>query len=130
MTASLTHVLLIALGGGLGSMARAALAARIVPESHPAIAIMVVNVSGSFAIGLAYGLSPGAGLVAVAMPTLFQVFAIGVLGGYTTVSTFAMQALTLWQEGRAWAALANIAGSILGCTAAAAFGILLTRGWG
>lgn len=104
-----------ALGGGAGSMARAALSALLSRRAHPAWGTLVVNLSGALAIGLAFGIWFGlSSLFAMGrMPAWLIFCVVGVLGGYTTVSSLALQSLELWQAGARRAALANAVGSIL-----------------
>ena len=64
-----------------------------------------MNVSGSFAIGLIAALGP--------MPFARQLFMIGVLGGYTTFSSFSLQTLELAHEGRWATAGANVLLSVV-----------------
>ena len=91
----------IALGSALGGVLRywfAGLAAKGIeamlgaPHSMAFAGTMFVNVSGSFAIGL----------IAALGPTDFskQLFMIGLLGGYTTFSSFSLQTLELAHEHR------------------------------
>lgn len=65
---------------------------------------LVVNVTGSFFIGALAALGP--------MPWARQIFMIGVLGGYTTFSSFSLQTLELTREGRWAAAASNVALSV------------------
>ncbi|MBB3330802.1 CrcB protein [Halomonas campaniensis] len=103
-----TGLLLVAIGGALGGMARLAVGdavARGLGSAFP-WGTLVVNLSGALAMG---GLVGALGLP-VDMPGLsWQLLAIGLLGGYTTVSSFSLQTLTLWQQRRPLAALANVA---------------------
>ena len=76
---------------------------------------LVVNVLGSFVIGLF------AGLPAVD-PALRRFVTIGLCGGYTTFSSFSLQTLALARDGAWRPVAANIAASVLLCLAAAALG--------
>ena len=91
----------IALGGALGSVLRYWLAGLTAkwfeamlgaPHSMAFLGTMFVNISGSFAIGLIAALGP--------IPFTRQLFMIGLLGGYTTFSSFSLQTLELAHEGR------------------------------
>lgn len=97
-------VVLVALGGGLGGMGRLfvsrAAASRF--GSRFPWGTLGANLLGAFAIGwLAAALSAGASALA---PLLL----VGVLGGFTTVSSFSLQTLDLLREGRMLAAAANV----------------------
>jgi CrcB protein len=76
--------LLIALGGGLGAVARWGVAS-LIPKAEggfPA-GITVVNVAGSFLLGVVVGFVAGAETLSASEP-----LTIGVLGGFTTFSTW------------------------------------------
>ena len=66
---------------------------------------VVVNITGSFTIGFIAALGP--------VPFARQLFMIGVLGGYTTFSSFSLQTLELTHEGRWLAAGVNVLLSVL-----------------
>lgn len=96
-----TGLLLVAIGGALGGMARLAVGDAVARRLGSAFpwGTLAVNLSGALAMG---GLAGAPGLS-------WQLLAIGLLGGYTTVSSFSLQTLTLWQQRRPLAALANVA---------------------
>lgn len=104
-----------ALGGGAGSMARAALSELMARRAQPAWGTLTVNLSGALAFGLAFGLWFGqSALFSIGqMPDWLVFCTMGVLGGYTTVSTLALQSLELWQAGTRRAALINVVGSTI-----------------
>lgn len=106
----------VALGSGLGGMARYAISgvvARRIGETFP-WGTMAVNVSGCFIIGgLAAVIAPGGMLPEDA--TLRELGVVGLCGGYTTFSSVSLQTLTLAREGEWARALANIAASIALC---------------
>jgi fluoride exporter len=120
---SVLALLWIGLGsaiGGLGRYLISGLVARRVGETFP-WGTLVVNLSGALLIGML------AGAGALALDGARQFLIIGVLGSYTTVSSFSFQTLALAREGETGAALANILLSLAGCLAAAALGYLATR---
>lgn len=115
-------LVLVAIGGGLGSMARvwlAGLVARRYGEGFP-WGTLAVNVTGAAAIGVlaALLLAPdGAGIV---HETVWAGLVLGLLGSYTTVSSFSLQTLALVRTGAPGRALGNVAlslGLCLGATA-------------
>lgn len=115
----------VALGGGLGSAARFLVSgwvARRFGETFP-WGTLLVNVTGCLVIGVvaAWTAPEGRWLMP---PAGRQFFMIGVLGGYTTFSSFSLQTLVLAQEGDWLRAFLNVAGSVLGCLAA------VWLGWG
>lgn len=109
--------LLVILGGALGSIARflcSGLAARRFGERFPT-GTLLVNVAGSFAIGLLDAILRDAGGGPGAHEAGRQLFMVGVCGGFTTFSSLSLQTLALWQNrARGWAALNVLATLILG----------------
>ena len=81
----------------------------------------LVNVSGSFAIGLAVGL----GLSATSDGLLRYAIATGFLGGYTTFSTWMYETWRLWERGGRSIAFLNAAGALAAGVAATASGFAL-----
>ncbi|MCC5960946.1 MAG: CrcB family protein [Rhodobacteraceae bacterium] len=131
MTAYLIFFLALCVGGGLGAVARAAISAWISRRLHLAWGTLVVNMTGSFLLGLALGwvmARTGPAPLSVLMagaPSFLAVFILGVLGGYTTVSTLALQVVTLWQAGQRRAAYANALGSVLSGPVVVAMGVVI-----
>jgi len=113
--------LAVALGGAAGGALRYALSglvARQIGETFP-WGTLFVNVSGCFAIGAMAPLLPEGSLLRAAILT-------GLLGGYTTVSSFSLQTITLIREGQWAAALGNCVLSVVLTFAAAGGGMLLS----
>jgi CrcB protein len=88
-------------------------AARLIGETFP-WGTLIVNVAGSFVIGLFFTLTGSDGRLLVS-PTARQFVMVGLLGGYTTFSSFSLQTLTLLQDGEFLYAGANIAASVALC---------------
>ncbi len=110
------ETLWIALGSALGGAARYAvsgLVARSIGETFP-FGTLAVNVLGSFAIGLVAVLTGPDGPLLVD-PRLRQALTLGVLGGFTTFSSFSLQTLALLQDGEWLLAAANVAVSVVAC---------------
>ncbi len=110
--------LAIALGGGLGAVARHLLNDLVQRRASGApfsYGIFLVNVTGCLAIGLFAGALAGGRIEA--SPTVRSFVVVGLLGGYTTFSSFALDSLVLMQAGQSRAALVNVLGQ-------AALGIL------
>ena len=110
----------IALGGVIGSLGRYAVGVALPhgPDAFP-WATLVVNVSGAFAMGLlvAY-LVDRPGVHRLARPFV----GVGVLGGWTTFSALAMDAVALGAADRAQLALGYVAATFLVGTLAVAAG--------
>lgn len=126
MNLALTTVLLLALLGGVGAAARY-LVDDLISRSRTGrfpLATLVVNVSGSFLIGVL------AATVGSGSPATFAVLATGFCGGYTTFSTATVEAVRLAREGAWRPALLVAAGTLVLCTGAAALGVLLGRSVG
>ncbi|MFW6077199.1 MAG: fluoride efflux transporter CrcB [Hyphomicrobiales bacterium] len=115
------HVLAVAVGGALGGMARfwvSEFVARRLQERFP-WGTLVVNVTGSALIGVAAGLALSPEEPAIG-PSSWALLVIGVLGSYTTVSSFSLQTLVLFHAGYPGRAVGNVAASLSLCLAAAA----------
>jgi fluoride exporter len=82
---------------------------------------LLINVSGSFVLGLVVGLTSHHGLAATAA----VVVGTGFAGGFTTLSTWAWETLALAEAGDLLEATANVAGSLAIGLAAAAAGLAL-----
>ena len=104
------------IGSALGSMARYGMSgavARRIGETFP-WGTLVVNVSGSFVIGLFGALvAPGGALAGEAAAGVFVM--TGLCGGYTTFSSFSLQTLNLMRDGDWLNAGWNVAGSVTLC---------------
>jgi CrcB protein len=101
-----------ALGGGCRYWVSGAVAQKY-GEAFPA-GTLLVNVIGCFLIGLIAALGDPDGRILVG-PTARQFLMVGVLGGFTTFSSFSLQTLALLQAGE-WAyASANVLLSVLLC---------------
>ena len=105
----------VAIGGALGSVLRVLVGMAV---SFP-FGTLVVDVLGSFAIGLVWAL--GADKTSGATSFLM----LGVLGGFTTFSTFSLDALKLFQNGQLMGAGGYIAASVVLSLAACGFGVWL-----
>lgn len=103
--------LLVALGGALGSLLRYLLGAWVQGVSSPGFpwSTFLVNALGSLLIGAVVRLSLEGALSGEARLFL----AVGLLGGFTTFSTFSYETLALVQDGEVLLALAYALGSLL-----------------
>lgn len=107
------RLLLVAAGGAVGTGCRYALSTFIYAHiDRPTFpwANLLVNVSGSFAIGVLAQVFDARLLVS---PTARAMLLTGVLGGYTTFSSFAYETLALMRDGEYASALLNAGGNLV-----------------
>ena len=117
--------LLVAAGGALGALLRYAvsgLALRVLGSSFP-WGTLVVNLSGCLLIGLAWGFAEESGL----SPAVRIFFMTGVLGAYTTFSTFGIETVNLFRDGALGLVLVNVLASNFVGFAAVAAGLFIAR---
>jgi CrcB protein len=107
------RVLLVGLGGFVGSVLRYWLSGwiqELVPRSVFPFGTLAVNVVGCLAIGL---LSQLAEARSAFSPETRALFFIGLLGGFTTFSSFGHETINLWRDKQTTMALANIAAQLV-----------------
>lgn len=113
------NLLWVFLGGGMGSSARFLLSSAVQKASGGAFpwGTLVVNMIGCYCIGSLWSLSGR-----ISIPFSFSVFLFaGILGGFTTMSSFSLEAFSFchdgaWRMAAAYVVLTNILG--LGLAAA------------
>ncbi len=117
----------IMLGGALGSAARFALTNLVDARlgTFP-WGTLTVNVLGSFIIGSFMALTGPDGALMVS-PVMRAFVAIGILGGFTTFSSFSLQTVMLMQDGQWLWAAGNVLLSVLLCLLGTAAGIALAN---
>lgn len=111
------HWIALAVAGGLGTVARAGvttMATRLFGTGFP-WGTVAVNAVGA----LAFGLIVGATRSRVVLPHGIEtILLVGLLGGFTTFSSYAFQAVELWESGRPGLAVASVlASNVLGFAA-------------
>lgn len=111
--------LLMALAGGLGAGSRYSLDAWMRPRVSSRLpwSTLLVNITGSFALGLLLGLGTDS--------TWLTIAGTGFLGGYTTFSTASVETIHLALDGRHTAAAVNALAMLTLSIAAAACGYTL-----
>jgi CrcB protein len=121
----LLNLLMVALGGALGAGGRYLLGGWLQAQLGSGFpwGTFAVNVLGSLAIGLVLGLSSKGGL----SPTASLFLATGVLGGFTTFSTFSYETLQMLSRGTHGILLLNVFGQLFTCVAAAYAGFVASR---
>lgn len=121
-------LVLVMLGGGLGAGLRYGVGLASIRLFGPGLPVgtLLANGMGSFAMGLLVGalaLRPDGGAAARAFA------GIGLLGGFTTFSTFSLDALGLWQRGDAGLALGYVLISLAVGLGGAMVGLRLAQGF-
>lgn len=121
-------VILVAIGGALGSVARYGVNAWTLRTFGPGFpwGTLTVNVVGGLVMGLL------AAVLALRGGTneLRAFLMTGVLGGFTTFSAFSLDAVTLWERGEIGSAGIYVAASVALSIAALAAGLALGRALG
>ncbi len=108
----MTRVLLILIGGGIGAVLRYFLSTLVLQYSGPSFPMgtLVVNLSGSFVIGVMAGLFERT----VVPPDLRAFLQTGIMGGYTTFSSFGLETMQLIRGGEFSLATLNVMASNIG----------------
>lgn len=117
----MTRFFLICLGGAIGTGARyltTIWAAETFGPRFPA-GTLIVNLAGSFLIAL---------IVGVSAPSDFRLMlTAGVMGGFTTYSSFNFDTTELFRRGAWLLGALNLGATVLGCMAAGVAGIVVAR---
>lgn len=105
-------ILLVGAGGFLGAISRYLVDGWIATVTRGGFpwGTLIVNVSGSFALGLLFALSVERGVLS---PALRAPVLIGFIGAYTTFSTLTLETWRLVETGSYLAAVANMGGSVV-----------------
>jgi CrcB protein len=123
----LRTILAVGFGAAIGGIARLLVTQLVVLRAGAAAApwaTVFINVSGSFLIGIVIELA----MSRAALPPIWRYFlATGILGGYTTFSTFSFEALSYWTSGLTITAVLYAGGSVVLGIAGALAGILTAR---
>lgn len=121
--------LMVMLGGCVGVAARFWLSVAIASRWGGAFpsGTVVVNILGCFVIGLFVVLTSAEGLLP-ASAVIRQAVVLGVLGGFTTFSSFSIQTIELMKQGQISLAVVNVLVSVFGCLLATWAGMMV-GGW-
>ncbi|MBI3004109.1 MAG: fluoride efflux transporter CrcB [Ignavibacteriales bacterium] len=117
---------LVFFGGGLGASARYWLSGAVyrwLPADFP-YGNLVVNTVGCFLIGILIASVEERFLM---QPSIRIFLAIGILGGFTTFSSFSYETIALFRDGESFRAFLNIFSTVIGCLGATWFGMQLGR---
>jgi fluoride exporter len=118
--------LLVFIGGGIGAALRHAVNVVLGREFGTAFPFhtLFANVTGSLVMGVLaayFGLRMGS-------PQWLRLFlTTGILGGYTTFSTFSLDSIVLWERGQYGWAAAYVVGSVAASLAGVLLGAMLVR---
>ena len=120
------NLLLVGIGGATGAIARylAGVAyVRAAGPSQPYMATAIVNVLGGLAMGLLIGLLARTG----GSDRVRLLLGVGVLGGFTTFSSFSLEAVMMLERKAYGTFAAYVAGSVVLSILALMLGLLLMR---
>ncbi len=120
----------VAVGGALGSMGRYAVGRAVARFGDGAFpwSTLIVNVSGSLLIGFLAGLAAADGR-AVLSSDARAFLLVGVLGGFTTFSSFSLETLDLVRDGHWMGATLNVLASVGLCLLAVSIGFAAASAW-
>ncbi|WP_275790856.1 fluoride efflux transporter CrcB [Pararhizobium gei] len=122
----MTHLILVAAGGAFGSVCRYLIGLSTLRLFGPSFpwGTLFVNITGSFLIAICAEAIAGK----LGASTEFRLFAMtGILGGYTTFSTFSLDAVSLVERGEVVTALVYVFTSVGVSIAAVFVGLALIR---
>ena len=120
------QIIIAGLGGFIGSACRfwmASLSYRYFGQDFP-YGTLIVNILGCLLIGFLMTFFEQRFLVT---PNLRIFLTIGILGGFTTFSTFSYETLSLLREGSYYIGFSNICLSLIGCLGATWLGTLIGK---
>jgi fluoride exporter len=122
----MNQLLLVCLGGAVGSGARYLVAIWSVARYGPGFpyGTLAVNVIGSFLLAILFQLSRSAAWLS---PNVNLALGTGVMGGFTTYSTFTLDMIRFVEEGQPRAAVVYGAASLTLCLAAGFVGVYVAR---
>jgi len=116
----------VAIAGALGALARYGLGGYIAsrfPSAFP-WETFVINISGSFVIGLLFVLFTEK---LMPHPALRTALMVGFVGAYTTFSTFSLETFRLIEDGALVLAAANVLASVIAGLLAVYIGVVIAR---
>lgn len=114
----------VAAGGALGAVARFLISTWLFLPGRFPWATLAINIAGSLAIGMVWGLGQS-------QPWFEQwgryLVVVGLLGGFTTFSAFSIETAALLESGRHGQALGYVLASVIGCVLMALIGQRITN---
>ena len=124
----MTRLLIVAAGGALGAVARYGVgvwALRLFPTATWPWATLTINVGGGLLMGLLAGWLAFRGGAQSESLRLFA--AVGVLGGFTTFSSFSLEVVAMLERRAYGVAGAYVVGSVILSVLALTAGLLIAR---
>lgn len=120
------RLILVVLCGGLGSGARYLIGTSIAGWLGPRFpyGTVTINITGSYLIALIMTLSLTTNLIG---PDLRVALTTGIMGGYTTYSSFNYESIALFQQGALLLGMLNIAVTVVACLVAGGLGVVSAR---
>jgi CrcB protein len=117
---------MVFLGSGIGGALRLLLSVAMQERLGPAFpyGTLAVNLTGSFALGMFFAVHDRTVLIG---PDLWFFLGTGLCGGFTTMSTFSLETLSLLRQREIYYAILNVAVSIAGCLTTTMIGYLSLR---
>lgn len=116
------NFVMVALGGALGAVARYAISMIPIKSSFPFVTLGI-NFAGAFLIGIIVGMSSSKNM----SDNMVLFWKTGVCGGFTTFSTFSLEAVTLFEAGHANLGIVYAVCSVVLCMAGVFLGKNLIR---
>ena len=117
-------VLAVGVGGGLGALARYYIAGWVQRGAEFPLGIFVVNITGGLLMGM---IVEASALRLNLAPDMRSFLTVGILGGYTTFSTFSLDSALMLQKGQYGLAAAYVIGSVILSIAALFAGLWVIR---
>src|SRR5882757_6778522 len=120
------RLLLVCIGGALGSGARYLTAIWAAAALGPAFpyGTLIVNLAGSFLIAFIMHVGSATEMLSVDMRVMLTT---GVMGGFTTYSTFNYETTGYFREGAWMIGMLNVGVTVAGCLVAGFAGLMLAR---
>lgn len=122
----IARIALVGLGGMIGAILRYGLGGWVHQhyEGRFPLGTLLVNTAGCLALGFLFTLAEDRGI----MPANTRLFVfVGVLGGFTTFSSFGYETFTLWRDGMMFKALLNVSSNTCIGLAAVWIGHVMAR---
>ncbi len=114
--------LFVAMGGGIGAMLRYAISLLPCRSNFPFLTL-ITNLLGAFAIGCVVGVAERKPISS----NLILFFKTGICGGFTTFSTFSLEAYTLFKNGYTVLSLIYIVTSVILCFIGIGIGLYISK---